>query len=73
MDIEPIHRTPEQLRFDMKFPVMVPRVRSNYIVNCPICLRQYTHRNKWNHEQTKIHKIYAKLNDKLRDLLMIEE
>lgn len=63
-------KTMAQLRMDMRFPINVNKKRA--IITCPVCLKQYMKCNKWNHEKTKYHQIYAKLNNNLRDLLVLE-
>jgi hypothetical protein len=80
MNNEPINMTNDELLFDMKYPLYVdkkdpmPKFKNNKakMVMCSVCLKSYRLSNRYNHEKTKYHKIYAGLNEKLRNLLLIQ-
>jgi len=65
---EPIQQSAKELRHNMSYPIK--NSNPTALRTCPICLKTYMKCNKWNHNRTQYHKIYADLNNKLRDLLL---
>jgi hypothetical protein len=40
------------------------------IVTCDVCGREYTKWNKTHHTRTKVHQLYAKVNQRMTELLL---
>lgn len=76
---EPVNKSEEEINVDMKYPIYVDIDYKNIEEKCKfvsvkrtcqICGKEYTQSNKFNHERTQHHILYAKFNDKLRKLLL---
>lgn len=39
-------------------------------VTCAVCSKKYTQKNSTNHRKTEKHKLYEKMNEKMRDLMI---
>lgn len=46
------------------------RAMPNDIIDCPICGKKIKRHNQSHHKKTKVCQVYAKINTKLRDLLI---
>lgn len=42
-------------------------------IKCKVCNQIFIRSHRWNHNQTKVHKAYATMNEKMRKLLIDEE
>jgi hypothetical protein len=43
---------------------------SKDIIRCPICSKTYTRSNVWAHKKTQYHKLFEKMNNKIKDFLL---
>jgi len=67
----------EQIKFNLKYPISVSKKKQvEHIKNdttvCDVCGATYKKCNGWHHRQTKVHKVYENLNNKLRKILVNE-
>ena len=73
-----MNKSIEEIKFDQKYPPTIRKVEINVKSTgkeyraCKICYRQYQRWNKRKHEKTQIHKLYASMDQKLKDILHIE-
>ena len=63
--------TKDELQFNLKYPLYLDKRNktNNKQIMCKECRKTYLKSNKHNHERTNYHKLYEKLNNKLRELL----